>query len=302
MKKTFLILAVLAAIFVFSEYAKAEEKIEEAENTEEETFPKVYKSGSTTVTITKDHVMTISGTGKMEYYYWNVNGLPWKDDREYVKKLVIQDGVTGLGMRVCSGMTNLEEVEFGSGIKSIPTDFFYGTTSLTSIELPSDLTFIGESAFSASGLTSVVIPDTVQTIDLYAFKTAPLESLVIPDNAAIKSQSFRGVTVKELTIGATQLQKYLQAYGGFASLDEVKIRCTSGDCKKVLREYYDWGYKFAAYADKVIYPSVKNADGSYTLFDNDGNIIGYKDKRIYTVEEANKVSKPTGNRVSIRYK
>jgi len=46
----------------------------------------------------------------------------------------------------------------------------------------------------------------------------------------------------------------------------------------------------------------KNADGSYSLYDENGNLIGYKGKRIYTIKEANEVSAPTGNRVSIRYK
>jgi len=43
-------------------------------------------------------------------------------------------------------------------------------------------------------------------------------------------------------------------------------------------------------------------DGSYTIYDKDNNIIGYKGKRIYTIQEANQVSAPTGNRVSLKYK
>jgi len=43
-------------------------------------------------------------------------------------------------------------------------------------------------------------------------------------------------------------------------------------------------------------------DGSYTIYDNDNNIIGYKNKRIYTVEEATEVVKPTGNTFRIRYR
>jgi len=43
-------------------------------------------------------------------------------------------------------------------------------------------------------------------------------------------------------------------------------------------------------------------DGSYTIYDKDNNIIGYEGKRIYTIQEANQVSAPTGNRVSLKYK
>ena len=45
----------------------------------------------------------------------------------------------------------------------------------------------------------------------------------------------------------------------------------------------------------------KNADGSTTIIKN-GQIVGYKNKRIYTVEEATKLSKPTGNAFKLRYK
>ena len=43
-------------------------------------------------------------------------------------------------------------------------------------------------------------------------------------------------------------------------------------------------------------------DGSYTIFDKNGNVIGYKGKRIYTVEEATKLSKEPGNTFKLRYK
>ncbi len=44
-----------------------------------------------------------------------------------------------------------------------------------------------------------------------------------------------------------------------------------------------------------------NRDGSYALYDKDGNLLGYKGKRIYTIDEANQVAGKT-NHVSIRYR
>ena len=43
-------------------------------------------------------------------------------------------------------------------------------------------------------------------------------------------------------------------------------------------------------------------DGSVTVYDQDGKFIGFKNKRIYTIEEATKLSKPTGNKFTLRYK
>jgi len=42
-------------------------------------------------------------------------------------------------------------------------------------------------------------------------------------------------------------------------------------------------------------------DGSTKVIDAEGN-VHYEGKRIYTIQEANEVSAPTGNRVSLRYK
>ena len=47
---------------------------------------------------------------------------------------------------------------------------------------------------------------------------------------------------------------------------------------------------------------VQNADGSTTIYNADGSIKGFKGKRIYTVQEAEMLSKETGNTFKIRYK
>ncbi|MBR1915369.1 MAG: hypothetical protein IJ830_02885 [Alphaproteobacteria bacterium] len=45
----------------------------------------------------------------------------------------------------------------------------------------------------------------------------------------------------------------------------------------------------------------QNSDGSTTIFNEDGTIKGFKNKRIYTIDEANQVA-GAKNRVSIRYR
>ena len=47
---------------------------------------------------------------------------------------------------------------------------------------------------------------------------------------------------------------------------------------------------------------LQNADGSYTLYDEEGNIIGFKNKRIYTVEEATLLTSPKGNTFKLKYR
>ena len=87
---------------------------------------------------------------------------------------------------------------------------------------------------------------------------------------------------------------------GFENTDSLKIRCTGGNCIEFLQTYSNG--KYASLVSKVIYPELKNPDGSTTIYNADGTIKGYKNKRIYTVEEAIVVSKPIGNTFKIRYK
>ena len=104
-------------------------------------------------------VLTISGTGEMENFYYNESS-PWGKS---VTKVVISDGVTSIG------------------------DYaFYDCSSLISITIPDSVTSIGYYAFSyCSGLTSVMIPDSVTSIGQDAFFGCEnLNAVYITDLAA----------------------------------------------------------------------------------------------------------------------
>ena len=95
-----------------------------------------------TWTCTEDGVLTVSGTGEMWSY--GLQGVPW--DRNSVKKVVIQKGVTSIG-----------------------DSAFHSCPALTEVEIADSVTAIGSNAFFASGLTRVNLPGTVREIGGYAF-------------------------------------------------------------------------------------------------------------------------------------
>lgn len=73
-------------------------------------------------------------------------------------------------------------------------------------------------------------------------------------------------------------------------------------CKEMLNTI-DWDSASGVY--KTSYGNtyyLKGDDGSTTIRDQNGKLIGYKGKRIYTIEEASRLSKPTGNTFKLRYK
>jgi len=47
---------------------------------------------------------------------------------------------------------------------------------------------------------------------------------------------------------------------------------------------------------------IHNKDGSITLLDENGRVVGFKKKRIYTVDEAELLSKEVGNKFKLKYK
>lgn len=78
--------------------------------------------------------------------------------------------------------TKLETVKFlGGSIEMYDPFLFNGCTSLTSVELPSELTYIEEGTFyNCTSLGTVTIPDTVETIGWYAFQYSGINSIEIP--------------------------------------------------------------------------------------------------------------------------
>ncbi|GHT47913.1 hypothetical protein AGMMS49965_26130 [Bacteroidia bacterium] len=112
-----------------------------------------WTSGSTTLELTDDGVLTVSGTGAMEDYATP----PWYDSRAAIKTLVINEGVTSIGDYAFSGCSGLTSVTIPDGVTSIGVFAFDGCSGLTSVSIGSGVTSIGMGAFAGcSGLTSVV--------------------------------------------------------------------------------------------------------------------------------------------------
>ena len=119
----------------------------------------IYDSGScgenVTWTLTADGTLTISGTGAMTDYTYDSRS-PWYSCRTYIKRVVMQQGVTSIGDHAfwdCSGLTS---VTIPDGVTSIGGDAFSGCTALTSVTIPGSVTNVGQDAFyNCSSLTDI---------------------------------------------------------------------------------------------------------------------------------------------------
>ena len=256
----------------------------------------------------EDGVLTVSGSGDMANF--TSDDKPWATYRSSITNFVVEDGITSIASSAV-GWTNVSNVTLPNSIETIGSNAFAGTNQLTSLVIPDSVTSIGSQAFWGSAITSLVIPQSVEIIGSYAFRDMRhIRELTIPDSIqTLGNNAFADVKIENgeitdilvnngiqnLTISANMLSKYLEAKGGFA--EGANINCTSGDCSGVLSAWD--AQKGTNYANSTNI-AAQNTDGSTTLYKN-GNVVGYKGKRIYTLEEAN-IAAGKKNIIKIRYK
>ena len=144
-------------------------------------------------TLSDDGTLTISGTDMPDYQ--SRAEIPWSEDWDNVKKIVIEDGVTCIGRDAFVSCRYATSVTIPNTVTSIGYEAFSGCSSLTSITIPESVTSIGYGAFSdCSGLTSIVIPNSVTSIGAYAFYLCRgLTSFTIPNSVTrIEERTFFG--------------------------------------------------------------------------------------------------------------
>ena len=187
-------------------------------------------TGDCTWTLDDEGTLIISGNGVMGDYTIR-SSAPWGTN---IKMVVIEDGVSSIGIYAFYNCKGLTSVSIGNSVTSIGDKAFYGCTGLTSVHItdivawcyiafsdsssnplyyahnlylngvpvtnpviPDGLTSIGSGAFSGcTSLTSVTIPDSVTSIDSGTFSGCTgLTSVMIPNRVtSIGGSAFSGCT------------------------------------------------------------------------------------------------------------
>lgn len=125
--------------------------------------------------------LTISGTGDVENYN---SSAPWYDHRYDTTKIVISNGITGIGEGAFCYFTELTSVSLPGSLKSIGAYAFRGCSSLKSVVIPDSVTSIGESAFyRCTALTTATVSNSVSRISYGTFMSCEnLISVTIPNS------------------------------------------------------------------------------------------------------------------------
>lgn len=90
--------------------------------------------------------------------------------------------VVGIGDSCFSGLDNLETVVLPDSIQSIGSAAFAVCAALTNVNLPKNLTYMGDSAFYWCNLSEIIIPSSLRDIPASAFREcAQVKNIVIPE-------------------------------------------------------------------------------------------------------------------------
>ncbi|MCD8382108.1 MAG: leucine-rich repeat protein [Clostridiales bacterium] len=136
-----------------------------------------------TWTYSSSGVLTISGTGEM--WGWNPSRetnsaytmtaityeeIPWYDYKDQITSVVVEDGVTSIGICAFYECTSLASISIPTSVTILHSQAFFGCTSLVEVIIPDSVTSIDDQVFyNCISLTSVVIGSGVTTISYAAF-------------------------------------------------------------------------------------------------------------------------------------
>lgn len=121
--------------------------------------------------------VTLSGTGELTV---NPSYKPWGNYPRSVKKVVIGEGITGVGAKAFSVLQELTEVVLPKSVTSIGNGAFQNCNSLTSIDI-SNVTTLGQYAFSGCKALTAVNISSLTSLGKYAFQYCALRSIIIPE-------------------------------------------------------------------------------------------------------------------------
>ena len=152
------------------------------EGSEEEPADSGSCGPNVTWQLSRDGVLTISGSGPMDDYSVLLGFFAeWGEFNPDIKSIVIEDGVTTIGDAAFHGLQYMIQVQIPDSVTRIG-DYAFEFSGIQSLDIPETVTEIGRGAFSyCSRLQDINIPDGITEIEAFTFnECGSLTSITIP--------------------------------------------------------------------------------------------------------------------------
>ena len=262
-----------------------------------------YKIENSTLTIKKgDDTENIGNIG----YWWSSEQhkhiSPWGNTS--YNSVVIEDGIEDLGSYGFVGVYSANPIELPTSISTLSFASFQQLTA-PEVVIPDSVTKIDSVAFFDSYIDKINIPDSIKEIETRGFRASHFTDIIIPDTVEyVGDRAFsQGYDLKSITIGEnTELGNIFSGFSGDefpTNLSTLKIYYT-GDTLKCDANLAAAGYENL----KSIAATTQKINGQTYVYVN-GHRVAFSGrhipKRIYTIDEANKVAGDR-NTVTIRYR
>lgn len=173
--------------------------------------------------LSDEGVLTISGSGAISDT--GEHDMPWKDLRNDITSIVIDEGITRIGNWVFHSCTEAISVSLPSTLKEIGEQSFRSCSEITQVMLPSGLESIGGGAFYyCDSLTSLTIPSGVENFT-DAFGSSGLRTLVLEEGIdSVDDYAFNGCRyLKNVTLPSTVKRIGKYAFSNCFSLANLDI-------------------------------------------------------------------------------
>ena len=183
------------------------------------------------------------------------------------------------GTLTISGTGTMYDYSYSSGSTNAP--WYNMNSQITNIVIEKGITHIGVNAFLNTNALNVSLPNTLTSIGASAFHNTKLTDVIVPSSVErVGYNAFANTPLQNLTISdKTVFEQYeFNSSIGFLTgvdLNNLHIYC-SGVSHKCDQNLTNGGYNLST--------------------------MQLQRKRIYTVEEAARISKKTGNTFKLRYK
>lgn len=168
-----------------------------------------YQVSDEIVGVLHEGVLTVSGQGELPSYY-NGDKPEWSSDADQIISIVIEEGITRIGVWSFYGLDHAESVSIPDSVTIMDGRCFCKCTSLKRVLLPPKLKYLNDCFWGCSGLSELIInngceeimgnflyecwnvkhlciPASVTKISDYAFQNCNLETIEVAEGNPVYS-------------------------------------------------------------------------------------------------------------------
>lgn len=168
-----------------------------------------WTSGDCTVTLDSEGTLTVSknegsGNGAMADYD-SADYRPWNNNLSYIKSIVIEDGVTYIGINSFTDCSNVTSVTISDTVINIAGGAFQKCSALESLIIPSSVENLGYRAFYKCNISTLQFKSRIidLTINSQGFKYSELTNIT-PNN--LQYVPFNNSNAEPASLTAAELE------------------------------------------------------------------------------------------------